>query len=402
MNAISRDPEFLREEWALYGVGTLVLLTRFATRIKTVGFKGFQGDDYMSILVLALFTVDAATVHIVYYSGTNVEGSVLQQIRPLTATEIDMFTHGSKEQLVAWYSYTALIWAMKGTMLFFFNRLTFGLDQHRYIKWLAIGCGLSYVAVFLTITLGCFPTRKNWQVVPDPGKVCTLKLQNFLVTVVLNVITDAAILAIPVPLLWRLKVPLRRKLVVALLLCSGLFVICAAIVRVALTLGAHPSAKNINRWGVRETIVGIVAINLPILRPLFNKTFWSKGTFKSSSPSHGTSCNPDIHGNYEMSASFAPKARGGTSTCNEGASSVPGKNRSHSKESLGSLAGSEEFIIEPRKRVTVETTFQITSEDLEKVDSEQGWGIGGVGVGASKASVEAQAVDDQIMQSGKC
>jgi len=70
----------------------LVLLTRFATRMKTVGFKGFQGDDYMSILVLALFTVDAATVQIIYYSGTNVEGSVLQQIRPLTATEIDMFT----------------------------------------------------------------------------------------------------------------------------------------------------------------------------------------------------------------------------------------------------------------------------------------------------------------------
>lgn len=43
----------------------MVLLLRFATRIKTVGFKGFQGDDYMSIIVLALFTMDAATVHII-------------------------------------------------------------------------------------------------------------------------------------------------------------------------------------------------------------------------------------------------------------------------------------------------------------------------------------------------
>lgn len=35
-------------------------------------------------------------------------------------------------------------------------------------------------------------------------------MQNFLVTVVLNVITDAAILCIPLPLLWQLQVPLKK------------------------------------------------------------------------------------------------------------------------------------------------------------------------------------------------
>jgi hypothetical protein len=39
----------------------------------------------------------------------------------------------------------------------------------------------------------------------------------------------------------------NRKLIIALLLCSGLFVICAAIIRVVLTLGSNPSALNINR-----------------------------------------------------------------------------------------------------------------------------------------------------------
>lgn len=37
-----------------------------------------------------------------------------------------------------------------------------------------------------------------------------------------------------------------RKLVIALLLCSGLFVIAVAIIRVVLTLGSNPSALNIN------------------------------------------------------------------------------------------------------------------------------------------------------------
>ncbi|TVY85929.1 hypothetical protein LAWI1_G006651, partial [Lachnellula willkommii] len=340
-----RTAKFLREQWALYGVGAVILLMRFAVRIRMVGFKGFQGDDYMSILVLALFTMDASTVQIISYGGTNVEASVVQKTRPLTATEIDLFTRGSKEQLAGEYSYTTLIWAMKGTMLFFFDRLTLGLGSHRYVKWLGIACGVSYVAVILTVTFGCFPLEKNWQVIPDPGKVCTLKLQNFYMTVVFNVL----------------------KLVVAILLCSGLFVICAALVRVVLILEGKLSSENMNRWGIRETIVGIITINLPILKPLFNKSFWSSGT---SSLSHGTSRNPDT-GTYELSTTLTSKARGDHAiNWNEGARSAQGKNRNHSKESLGSLAGSQEYIIEPKNGVMVETTYQVTSEDLEKADTE--------------------------------
>lgn len=92
--------------------------------------------------------------------------------------------------------------------------------------------------------------------------------------------TDAAILYVPMPLLWELRVPLRQKFAIGLLLSSGIFVISAAILRVASTLAANPSALTINRWGVRETIVGIIAVNLPISPPLFRKSFWRNGRIK--------------------------------------------------------------------------------------------------------------------------
>ena len=45
-----------------------------------------------------------------------------------------------------------------------------------------------------------------------------------------------------------------------------------------------------NRWGVRETIAGIIAVNVPILRPLFLSAFW-KPNFdinkRTSAPSSG-------------------------------------------------------------------------------------------------------------------
>lgn len=130
--------------------------------------------------------------------------------------------------------------------------------------------------------------KDNYRISPTlPGPQCTFKTQNLLVTVTLNVITDAAILIIPIPMLWRLKVATARKLAIAALLSSGVFVIGAAVTRAALTLGEAPSALNINRWGVRETIVGIVTVQLPVLRPLFGRAFWRPGAYAGSAGATG-------------------------------------------------------------------------------------------------------------------
>lgn len=83
-------------------------------------------------------------------------------------------------------------------------------------------------------------------------------------------------------MLWRLQVRLSKKFAIGVLLCSGLFVIAAAIIRAVLTLGATPSGLNINRWGVRETIVGIITVNSPILRPMLNRSFWFRDNYQGS------------------------------------------------------------------------------------------------------------------------
>ncbi|KAF4970181.1 hypothetical protein FSARC_2778 [Fusarium sarcochroum] len=305
-------PSFLIEAWTLYVLGTTILLTRFAVRLKTVGWRGFQWDDFFATLVLIFYAMDAFTVHLIYYLGSNIEGVAYSKKHTLTDHEMHEYTEGSKFQLLAWYSYTALIWSLKGTMLCFFSRMTIGTWHNVFVKTVSVLCALSYTAVFLTITFGCFPTQKNWQVIPDPGEKCTLKMQNFLVTTVLNVLTDAMILGIPLPLLWTLQVPLRKKLIIGLLLSSGAFVIAAAIIRVVLTLSANPSALTINSWGVRETIVGIITVNIPILRPMFTRSFWSMQPASQLSSTYRTTTRGtrtggrtgDIDGPYELTPSI--------------------------------------------------------------------------------------------------
>jgi len=276
------DESFLQEVWGLYIAGMIVFVLRFAVRSKTVGLRGLQWDDMFAALAVIFLTLDAATVHIVYFAGTNVEGVHLSKLRTLSQVELDQLDEGSRIELVAWYSYSTLVWCVKGTMVCFFMRMTAGVARRRMVKMLGWACIISYIAVELTITFGCWPISGNFQVVPDPGIKCTLKPQNIIVMTILNVITDAAILCVPLPLLWTLQIPARQKIVIAILLSSGVFVITAALIRAVITLGSTPSALTVNRWGVRETIVGIVAVNAPAIRPLFSKAFWTGMPFVSS------------------------------------------------------------------------------------------------------------------------
>ncbi|KXT15431.1 hypothetical protein AC579_10585 [Pseudocercospora musae] len=279
---VYHEPSFLREVWVLFGIGLGIILARFAVRLRTVGWRNFAGDDYMSIAVLACYTADAITVTITYLEGSNVDYTAAQ-IKRLTSDQVGQVVYGSKMELFAWYTYVTLIWSLKACMLFFFNRLTFGLSQQIFVKALGVACAVTYLAVFLTISLSCRPIHLNWQVRPLPPSRCTFRAQNFYVCTILNVLTDAALLCIAVPMLWKLRVPIRKKITLGVLLSSGIFVITAAIVRICKTLDTNPSALTINSWGVRETIAAIAAVNAPILKPLFKRKFWSRGFSMSSS-----------------------------------------------------------------------------------------------------------------------
>ena len=48
---------FQIEAWTEYGIGTVILMLRYFARWKTVGFKGWQGDDYFAIGALVFWTV---------------------------------------------------------------------------------------------------------------------------------------------------------------------------------------------------------------------------------------------------------------------------------------------------------------------------------------------------------
>ncbi|KAF4550070.1 Hypothetical protein D9617_18g032610 [Elsinoe fawcettii] len=289
-------PHHITEMWALYGVGTMIFVIRFAVRLRTTGIRGLGWDDLFALLAWIFYTADGITVDRAYHYGTNVDFTVAQY-EAMSPEQIAEVSLGSKYELTAWYTYTTLIWCMKASMLCFYRRLTLGSFQAKLVKWLAVAVGLSYISVIIIISAGCRPFHQNWQVWPQPDiMTCAFRMQNIISNSSLNIATDVAILAIPVPLLWRLQVAKKQKIVIALFLLTGVVVIIAATIRITVTLGSNPSTTTINAWGVRETIIGILCVNIPVLRPLFSGKFWRDGvsSSKGTHPTKKTGTKPDI------------------------------------------------------------------------------------------------------------
>lgn len=213
-----------------------------------------------------------------YFAGGNIDVTS-DQVDSLSDADIRILEMGSKMEFVTWYTYPGFVWVLKFCILFFYRRLTLGLTKERTLNLLFVFCGVTWATLIIAVSSTCRPFHNNWTIRPLPGEECIFRAQNFKALAALNIATDVAILTIPAPMIWHLRIPLWKRVGVTLLLCGGLFVISAAIIRVALTLTGTPSVLNINLWGYRETVIALLAVTAPVLSPLFRPGFWKRGVY---------------------------------------------------------------------------------------------------------------------------
>ncbi|CAI6338866.1 unnamed protein product [Periconia digitata] len=267
---------FQIEAWSEYGVGMAILLVRIAYRCTQVGLK-WEGDDYFAVLACVFFTAELSMLELIGQNGS-ITGLSDEIALTLTEEQKVKIVYGSKCLLAGWIVYTTLIWCLKACMLFFYCRLTFNLQQKRLVKITGAICVAAYLATITVFLTHCHPLPRLWQVYPYPGDDCALNISKYLALVVTNVTTDLMILYIPLPLLWTVQIPLRRKILFGFWLCTGVFIMIATILRCVICLQDVSQINVGTIWSIRETFVGIIAVNLPVLKP-----FLSAATSKISS-----------------------------------------------------------------------------------------------------------------------
>lgn len=77
---------------------------------------------------------------------------------------------------------------------------------------------LSYIAVVLSEAAECRPFHHYWQVTPTPELACRVAPGNLLTMGILDIVTDLALVALPLPMIISAKLPTRIKLETFLLM----------------------------------------------------------------------------------------------------------------------------------------------------------------------------------------
>lgn len=86
------------------------------------------------------------------------------------------------------------------------------------------------------------------------------------------------------PLLFKIRLPKKNKMILCMIFCIGMFTIVAAALNKYYSF-THPFGNEWTIWYLRESYTAILCANLPLTYPLIQRIFrlrnWSANTYNS-------------------------------------------------------------------------------------------------------------------------
>ncbi|KAK8052854.1 hypothetical protein PG996_012155 [Apiospora saccharicola] len=180
-----------------------------------------------------------------------------------------------------WLYASSIVWIpaaffTKASLLLMTARL-FSIYRHtaRYIRFYVWFLLIAYTPVQFIKIFICWPIARYWDS-GIPGH-CLDQPKVFLADTALAVVTDFIILVIPIPLTWKLNMPLRKKMKVAAMLGAGGFAVgiaCFREYRIYIFQWSTDVTRDfvvMNLCGTIEITIGMVCVCLPSINLLFER-----------------------------------------------------------------------------------------------------------------------------------
>ncbi|OCK93152.1 uncharacterized protein K441DRAFT_661911 [Cenococcum geophilum 1.58] len=333
------------ESWTLYAIGICLIALRILSRRIVLGsFRKLQLDDYLMLFIIFTFTGDVVSVNQVAVNGSNYLPP--GEAEKLSTEEVKAAVWGSKMTVALEEFQLTTTWLVKACLLLMYSRLTMGLKEHRVVKIVAAYCAFGYLLVqVLYFAVWCHPIEEYWRVPFNPNKPQCISYINHMITAtVFNVSSDLMMLCIPIPLVIRTTLPLRRKLILCGVFSLGIFVILTAVLNRYYNFTV-PYSPIFLDWYIGEAATAVYVANVPLLWPLlksiFNLDTWSRA--QSTFPSHSHS-NEHSHHSRFYRTKIRPERLEGSSDRIVGHEGTPG-GPSGWNEEHEMRTGSEERII---------------------------------------------------------
>lgn len=199
----------------------------------------------------------------------------------LTPHEIEKRTWGSKTVLLVEQSMCAVQWGTKGCLLILYWRLTQNLRQHLAVKLVATYVVVTYCIMFiLYFGVWCRPFSDYWAV-PTDNVQCTTALNHLITNLVFNLSSDLMIIAIPLPLLVKQHLALKKKLLMIFPFTLGFFsMICAILSKYSSF--TNPFSVEWVYWYCREASTVMIVSNMPYAWALIRRMFNLRSFFGDS------------------------------------------------------------------------------------------------------------------------
>ncbi|KAL0932228.1 uncharacterized protein CTRU02_213181 [Colletotrichum truncatum] len=234
-------------------------------------------------------------------------------------------------------AYTATLSTVKWSTLALYWRIFNTRRSIRFFIWTMFGIVLAwFVAVILVTIFQCLPVHAFWArydpvspMSPDQFH-CGVDVKMFFKgNSIPNIITDALVIALPIPYIWQLQLHKAQKLALAFIFALGIFVTIVSVVRLYVILSVDLTSPDIT-WNFIDTIIwtnveantAIICACLPTLKPLL--TLALSGKLKSSAnPSF-----PNSSSNYMLKDRSKPTSSrvgnvGGSTAAQKGPNSRP-------------------------------------------------------------------------------
>lgn len=348
-------------------------------------------EDWFMAFLTGLYVVLIAFLNVDHDVSTNLIDP--NQPIQLTPHEIERRTWGSKTVLLVEQSMCAVQWGTKGCLLILYWRLTHNLRQHLAVKLVATYVVITYCVMFvLYFGVWCRPFSDYWAV-PTDNVQCTTALNHLITNLAFNLSSDLMIIAIPLPMLIKQRLAIKKKLLIIFPFTLGFFsMICAILSKYSSF--TDPYAVEWVYWYCREASTIMIVSNMPYAWALIRRMFNLRSFFGDSEQDvyqqgdvreyQGQSIHSRTQGSTQRSKkrswiwkrSTAPKQRAFGSTGNEMVSRTRGST-GDVKADLGDHASSDFSINgslqKPPAAMTatdaVDKIYNLDDDELERTNT---------------------------------
>lgn len=150
------------------------------------------------------------------------------------------------------------------------------------MKFVGAYCVLGYIVTnILFLAVWCRPIQQYWRV-PVDNSQCASYYHHLVTASVFNISSDLLMLLIPLPMLIKARLPMRRKAVLCAVFSLGVFVVLAAILNRYYNFTEPYGSLVYLNWYAGEAATAVMVANVPHCWPILSRVF-RLGSFKSTS-----------------------------------------------------------------------------------------------------------------------